>query len=102
MDTQTLFDDFKKQYPDIRPDYTIDQHWHHYTAADHRTWKTLYERLEVLLPRYVCPEFLDGMHRLDIGRDQIPEFTELSRRLSTLTGWSIVAVPGLVPDDIFF
>jgi phenylalanine-4-hydroxylase len=50
----------------------------------------------------VCDEFLDGMGRLDIGRDKIPDFEDLSARLKKLTGWSVVAVPGLVPDAIFF
>jgi phenylalanine-4-hydroxylase len=102
MDTATLFANFRARHPDIRPDYTIDQDWKHYTVEDHATWRTLYSRLERLLPDYACPEFVDGMYRLDIGRDAIPEFTELSRRLGALTGWSVVAVPGLVPDDIFF
>jgi len=101
-DTATLFAQFRAKHPGIRADYTIDQDWGHYTPEDHATWRTLYARLERLLPDYACPEFVDGMHRLDIGRDAIPEFTELSRRLGALTGWSVVAVPGLVPDDIFF
>jgi len=101
-DTSALFAAFRAQHPDIRPDYTIDQNWKHYTTQDHDTWRTLYARLERILPNYACPEFTDGLKRLDIGRDAIPEFKELSRRLGALTGWSVVAVPGLVPDDIFF
>jgi phenylalanine-4-hydroxylase len=102
MDTQALFDQFRAQHPGIRPDWTIDQSWSHYSAGDHATWKTLYERMERILPGYACDEHLDGMTRLDIGRDQIPDFTDLSRRLKALTGWIIVAVPGLVPDAVFF
>ena len=101
-DTSALFAAFRAQHPDIRPDYTIDQNWKHYTAQEHDTWRTLYARLERILPGYACTEFTDGLKRLDIGHDAIPEFTELSRRLGALTGWSVVAVPGLVPDDIFF
>jgi phenylalanine-4-hydroxylase len=102
MDTSRLFAEFRARHPDIRPDYTIDQDWKHYSRQDHDTWRTLYARLERLLPHYACAEFVDGMHRLDIGHNEIPEFTELSRRLGALTGWSVVAVPGLVPDDVFF
>jgi phenylalanine-4-hydroxylase len=101
-DTSALFAAFRAQHPEIRPDYTIDQNWKHYTAQEHTTWRTLFARLERILPDYACTEFTDGLKRLDIGRDAIPEFTELSRRLGALTGWSVVAVPGLVPDDIFF
>ena len=71
-DTSALFAAFRAQHPDIRPDYTIDQDWKHYTATDHATWRTLYSRLEKILPGYACNEFTDGLKRLDIGRDAIP------------------------------
>ncbi len=32
----------------------------------------------------------------------IPDFAQLSERLRALTGWSVVAVPGLVPDAVFY
>ena len=32
----------------------------------------------------------------------IPDFRQLNERLEALTGWRIVAVPGLVPDEVFF
>src|SRR5262249_21834891 len=32
----------------------------------------------------------------------IPRFEEITKRLKRKTGWSIVAVPGLIPDDAFF
>jgi phenylalanine-4-hydroxylase len=102
LDTHMLFDKFKSEHPDIAPDFTIPQKWEHYSQVEHQTWKTLYTRLETILPGYVCDEFLDGMGRLDIGRNQIPDFADLSARLKKLTGWSVVAVPGLVPDAIFF
>jgi phenylalanine-4-hydroxylase len=34
--------------------------------------------------------------------DQIPDLERLSDRLEKLTGWRVVAVPSLVPDDMFF
>jgi phenylalanine-4-hydroxylase len=39
---------------------------------------------------------------LRLSRPGIPDFEELSERLHRLTGWTVVAVPGLVPDDVFF
>ena len=32
----------------------------------------------------------------------MPDFERVSRRLGALTGWSVVAVPGLIPDAVFF
>jgi phenylalanine-4-hydroxylase len=42
------------------------------------------------------------MQKLPIGPQQIPDFEQMSRVLRRQTGWEIVAVPGLVPDDVFF
>ena len=85
-----------------RPDWTIDQGWHNYTPQEHAVWKTLFERQSKLLPGRACDEFVRGMQDLPIGPDQIPNFEQLSETLSQRTGWQIVAVPGLVPDDVFF
>jgi len=85
-----------------RADYTIDQDWERYTEGEHAVWRTLFERQAALLPGRVTPEFLDGMHRLEIAADGIPDFRRLNEMLDRATGWSIVAVPGLVPDAIFF
>jgi phenylalanine-4-hydroxylase len=85
-----------------RPDWTIDQGWAKYTAQDHAVWKTLFERQSKLLPGRACDEFIAGMKDLPIGADQIPNFEHLSEILMKRTGWQVVAVPGLVPDDIFF
>ncbi len=84
------------------PDWTIDQGWERYTDADHAIWKTLFERQVRLLPGRACDEFVQGMKDLPIGADQIPDFRRLSDVLMKRTGWQVVAVPGLVPDDVFF
>ncbi len=85
-----------------RADWTIDQRWDHYTAEEHATWKTLFERQTKLLPGRACDAFVQGMHDLPIGPDQIPDFRRLSDVLMQRTGWQVVAVPGLVPDEVFF
>src|SRR5262245_45970712 len=85
-----------------RPDWTIDQGWENYTAADHGVWKVLFERQTKLLPGRACDEFVQGMQALPIGAEQIPDFRRLSDVLTKHTGWQVVAVPGLVPDEVFF
>lgn len=85
-----------------RPDWTIDQGWDHYTAQDHATWRTLFERQSRLLPGRACDEFIAGMRDLPIGAEHIPDFRQLSDALMRRTGWQVVAVPGLVPDEVFF
>ena len=89
-------------HPPERPDWTIDQGWNTYTPEEHGVWKTLFERQSRLLPERACDEFVRGMQDLPIGPDQIPNFEQLSEVLMKRTGWQVVAVPGLVPDDVFF
>ena len=88
--------------PPERADWTIDQGWERYTAEEHGVWKTLFERQTRLLPGRACNEFVAGMKDLPIGADEIPDFRRLSDVLMKRTGWQVVAVPGLVPDDVFF
>ena len=85
-----------------RADWTIEQGWENYTPEEHATWRTLFERQTRLLPGRACDEFVQGMRDLPIGAEQIPDFRRLSDVLMKRTGWQVVAVPGLVPDDVFF
>jgi phenylalanine-4-hydroxylase len=95
-------EDFKAKHPEIRSDFTIDQHWERYGAAEHGMWRTLFERQAKVLPGRACGEFLDGLKKLSLVSDQIPDFERMSDDLEKITGWRVVAVPSLVPDDIFF
>jgi phenylalanine-4-hydroxylase len=83
------------------PDYTVSQDWPAYTEAEHALFRRLYDRQSKLVPRYACPEWIAAIARLDAGRG-IPDFEEVNRSLSRATGWRIVAVPGLIPDEPFF
>jgi phenylalanine-4-hydroxylase len=83
-------------------DYTIPQRWAHYSAQDHAVWKTLFERQTALLPGLACAEFVEGMRQLPIAAEGIPNFAELNEVLQQQAGWQVVAVPGLVPDEVFF
>ncbi|MBE7217807.1 MAG: phenylalanine 4-monooxygenase [Caulobacteraceae bacterium] len=83
-------------------DWTIPQGWERYTAEEHATWVTLYERQAKVLPGRACDAFMRGLDALDLHGSGIPDFERMSDRLEALTGWRVVAVPGLVPDDVFF
>ncbi|GKS02523.1 phenylalanine 4-monooxygenase [Sphingomonas aquatilis] len=83
-------------------DWTIPQNWQHYTAEEHATWDTLFARQSQLLPGRASDAYLRGLDVLKLSKPGIPDFEELSERLMKLTGWQVVAVPGLVPDDVFF
>jgi phenylalanine-4-hydroxylase len=88
--------------PDLPEDYVIDQGWSAYGPEDHAIWRALFERQSRLLPGRACPEYLQGLRGLGVAAEGIPDFEQLSDILDKATGWRIVAVPGLVPDDVFF
>jgi phenylalanine-4-hydroxylase len=97
-------------YPSIDPrtreplpqDFLVPQHPEDYTAHDHQTWRTLFERQSALLRGRVVEEFYAGLRSLGITPAGIPDFRDINRVLSQATGWTVVAVPGLVPDEVFF
>jgi phenylalanine-4-hydroxylase len=95
-------DSLRALHPEIRSDFTIDQHWERYDSAQHGMWRTLFERQARILPGRACSEFLEGLAKLKLVSDRIPQFDKLSDDLERLTGWRVVAVPSLVPDQIFF
>ncbi|MCP5371484.1 MAG: phenylalanine 4-monooxygenase [Hyphomicrobiales bacterium] len=86
----------------VAADYTIDQGWDSYTDQDHAVWRTLFRRQAALLPGRAVPGFVAGLADLDFGDGGIPDFRRLNETLSRRTGWQVVAVPGLVPDAVFF
>ncbi|HSX55294.1 MAG TPA: phenylalanine 4-monooxygenase [Sphingomonas sp.] len=83
-------------------DWTIPQNWDAFTAEEHAVWDTLFARQIKLLPGRASKAYLHGLDLLKLSDGGIPRFEELSERLMKLTGWQVVAVPGLVPDDVFF
>lgn len=88
--------------PGANADWTIPQDWDRFTAEEHATWDTLFARQSGLLPGRASNAYLRGLDVLKLSKPGIPDFSELNARLADLTGWQVVAVPGLVPDDVFF
>lgn len=88
--------------PGAGPDWTIPQGWARFTAADHALWDQLFARQSAMLPGRAADAFLRGLDALKLSRPGIPDYQELNARLMAATGWQVVAVPGLVPDAVFF
>jgi phenylalanine-4-hydroxylase len=83
-------------------DWTIPQDWASYSKEEHALWDRLFARQSEQLVGRAVPAFLEGLDVLHLSKPGIPDFAELSERLTALTGWRVVAVPGLVPDEVFF
>jgi phenylalanine-4-hydroxylase len=85
-----------------RPDFTLDQDWGSYSAAEHDRWDRLFARAQTVLKGRACDEFLTALNTLQLSESGIPDLEKLSARLKPLTGWQVVPVAELVPDGIFF
>jgi phenylalanine-4-hydroxylase len=84
------------------PDWTIPQDWGRFTQAEHDMWDRLFARQSAMLPGRAASAFLKGIDVLRLTKPGIPDYAELNERLMAATGWQVVAVPGLVPDEVFF
>lgn len=73
-----------------------------YTNEDKEVWKTLLSQQLPLVKKVACPEYIDGLEKLNFPFDEIPSITEMSKKLMSLTGWSLGAVDTLVPNTLFF
>ncbi|UVK39490.1 phenylalanine 4-monooxygenase [Mesorhizobium sp. AR10] len=87
-------------YSVCRADFTVAQGYD-YSAAEQAVWRTLCDRQTKLTQKLAHHSYLDGVAALGL-LDKIPDFGAVSEKLRKLTGWEIVAVPGLIPAAPFF
>ena len=83
-------------------DHTIDQCWERYTPEEHGVWTTLYERQMKVLKGRAADEHFEGLKLLNLNDGGIPDFRRMNEKLAALTGWTVVPVHGLIPNDVFF
>jgi len=83
-------------------DWTVPQNWDKFTADEHANWDNLFARQSAMLPGRAADAFMRGIDVLKLSRPGIPDYRELNAQLMAATGWQIIAVPGLVPDAVFF
>jgi phenylalanine-4-hydroxylase len=88
-------------YSRMRPDYTVEQDYAAYAEADQDRWRRLYGRQIQLVGGRACDEYTQALNGLDYAAG-IPRFETVTAQLEAATGWRLVAVPGLVPDLVFF
>lgn len=73
-----------------------------YSSDDDAVWNDLFARQLDVLPGRACSAFFSGLEKLRLDRGGVPDFHRLSGELDALTGWSVVPVPMLIPDHVFF
>lgn len=88
-------------YSGAHADYRVVQDHAGYDAGQQRRWRHLFGRQSALLPGRACGAFIDSLASFDCA-DRIPDLSRHGEHLSRLTGWRLIGVPGLIPDDAFF
>jgi phenylalanine-4-hydroxylase len=88
-------------YSGMLAEYTVQQDYASYDESAQDRWRRLYARQMKLVPGRACPEFLRVIETL--GYEQgVPRFEEVNQRLLAATDWRVIAVPGLLPEHVFF
>jgi phenylalanine-4-hydroxylase len=88
-------------YSRAADDYSCEQDWQAYTAAEHELYRRLHARQSALLAGHACEAFVRAVDRLG-APERIPRFDAVSDALERTTGWRLVGVPGLIPEEAFF
>ncbi len=88
--------------PGCAEDWTMAQNWKSFTKKEHLVWDKLKQRQTHQLGALASRAFLHGLHILDLPQPGIPDYQHLNERLLDRTGWQVVAVPGLIPNQAFF
>ncbi len=92
----------KLQKPDNLNDDWLEASQHNYTLAEHKVWDRLYKRQMDILPNRACDQFFDGLKLLNFDQGGVPDFGKTNEILKSHTGWTVVPVPMLIPDHVFF
>ncbi|NKB46466.1 MAG: phenylalanine 4-monooxygenase [Legionellales bacterium] len=90
---------FQSNYESKQPDA---QGYVAYTDTENQVWRLLYERQITVLPEHACQEHIDGVERLQLTADCIPQLPEVNRILQPLTGWCVSPVKALISAKEFF
>lgn len=71
-------------------------------GQDQLVWKVLFDRQTALLHRRAAPAFCQGLARLGLRREAIPDIGELSQTVRAHTGWQLAPVGRpFEPADFF-
>lgn len=79
---------------------TVEQ-WEKFPERDHQTWYWLCQKQSETLKTHATERVIQGIKTLALG-SKIPTFTALNARLKQATGFSIIPITGLIPEDLFF
>lgn len=73
-----------------------------YSHAEDKVWNILYDRQIGIVQNYAAKAYSDGLDKLELSNQKIPQPIEVSARLKEATGWSVEPVAALIDFNYFF
>lgn len=73
-----------------------------YTATEDSTWSHLFKRQMANLQGKADQSFFDGVEKLGLNDDKVPQINNLTQRLNVLSGAGAYGVPAIIPPKQFF
>lgn len=70
----------------------------HFSPAEDEIWQMLWDKQIANVRKYASRLWLDGLDKLGLTRDRVPNFQELSDRLKGLVGWELVSTDVIFSD----
>ena len=58
--------------------------------------------MALMQKKYASKEFLDGLKKLSIPKNNFPDFKLISRELFKASKWELVSVAGFLTEELFF
>jgi phenylalanine-4-hydroxylase len=74
----------------------------HWTDEENEIWKELITRQLACVKGKACDEFNEGLEKLNLPINRVPQLEEVSRVLMKETGWQCYKVPALIGFGEFF
>lgn len=73
-----------------------------YTDEENSVWHDLIIRQLEIVKTRSCQEYLNGLEKLNLAKDHVPQCKEVSERLGQASGWSVTPVKALISTNEFF
>lgn len=73
-----------------------------YTKEEDTIWRDLYERQIRVIENRACDDYIEGLAKLNLPSDRVPQCKDISATLMRETGWSVAPVAALIPFQEFF
>lgn len=74
----------------------------HWSEQENKIWETLITRQLSCISNKACYEYFDGLEKLQLPMDKIPQLDDVSKVLKETTGWQCHPVPALIGFGEFF